>query len=141
MAAERGQPPAAGGAPPARSRLAALQDRAADAYATVTAADAELRALAGARVAAERVLRRALLAAGTEPDTEPDTEADTEADTRAGTEAGTGAALDDARRAAARLRDEFAARLTARAEAVSVLRRLTADCAAARAEASNDAGG
>ena len=137
MAAERGQPPADGGAPPARSRLAALQDRAADAYATVTAADAELRALAVARVAAERVLRRALLAAGTEPDTE----AGTEADTRPGTEAGTVAALDDARRAAARLRDEFAARLAARTEAVSALRRLTADCAAARAEASNDAGG
>ena len=117
MAAERGQPPADGDAPPACSRLAALQDRAADAYAAVTAADAELRALAGLRVAAERVLRRALLAAGTER-----------------------AALDDARRAAARLRDEFAARLAARAEAVTALRRLTADCAAARAEASDDAG-
>jgi hypothetical protein len=128
MAAERGQPPADGDAPPACSRLAALQDRAADAYAAVTAADAELRALAGRRVAAERELRRALLAAGTD------------ADTQADTQAGTGAALDDARRAAARLRDEFAARLAARAQAVTALRRLTADCAAARAEASNDAG-
>lgn len=120
MAAERGQSPADGdpqadGDPrTARSRLAALQDRAADAYAAVTAADAELRVLASRRVAAERVLRRALLAADA-------------AD-----------AVRDASRVASRARDEFAAGLAARAEAVSALRRLTADCAAARAQVTGE---
>jgi hypothetical protein len=114
----------AGDADPALSRLAALQDRAADAYAAVTAADTELRAIAARRVAAERVLRRALL----EPETGTPAAQAPPAEARL--------SLADARQAVAQLRDEFAARLAARAAAASTLRWLTAECAAARARIS-----
>jgi hypothetical protein len=117
---ERPGPGSAGGLGEARSRLSALQDSAAAAYAAVTAADTELRAIAARRVAAERVLRRALLATGT------------------GTAAGGQTSVADARRAVALLRDEFAARLAARSAAADALRRLTAQCAAARARISQD---
>jgi hypothetical protein len=112
MAAERPD-----GAAAAWSRLTALQDRAAEAYTAVTAADAELRSIAARLVAAERALRRALPAAWPRPGAD-----------------GAQPSLSDARRDVTQLRDEFARRLAARAEAVSALRRLTAECTAVRAE-------
>jgi hypothetical protein len=137
----------------ARSRLAALQDSAADALAAITAADAALRAIAVRRVAAEQQLRQAVAArqaaartAAGHARAQPRRVANLASRFRAGPDWRRGqAALDaavaaaerplaDARRALADVRDEFAAQLQARAEPVAALRRLTAECAAARAE-------
>ncbi|HEY3882271.1 MAG TPA: hypothetical protein VGM12_27080 [Trebonia sp.] len=137
----------------ARARLAALQRGAAGAYATITEADAALRTVAARRVAAERVLRHAaavrqaaVRAAAAHARAQPGLFGQLASGLRARARWRRGqAALDaavaeaerrlaDARRALAPARDEFAAHVRARGEAAAALRRLTAECAAARAE-------
>jgi hypothetical protein len=137
----------------ARVRLADLQDSAAGAYAAITAADAALRAEAGRRVAAERAVRQAAAVRAAAARA-----AQAHARTRPGplTQLASGlrarprwqrrqAVLDnavaeadrplaDARRVLSAVRDEFASQVRARGEAAAALRRLTAECAAARAE-------
>jgi len=139
----------------ARTRLAALQHSAAGAYAAIIAADAALQAAAGRRITAERALRQALAvrqaaarAAAAHDRARPGPVALLASRFRARSAWGRGqASLDaaaaaaehpvaDARQALAAVRDEFAAQLHARAEPVAELHRLTAECAAARAEIS-----
>jgi hypothetical protein len=141
------QPDAAG------ARLAILRASAAGAYDAIVAADEALRVLAGRRVAAERVLRHvatlhqvAARAADAHARARPGPVALLASRLRAGREwrerrAILAQALTDAerlladtRQALADVKQEFAARLGARAEAVAELRRLTGECAAARAE-------
>lgn len=134
-------------------RLAALQDEAAEAYAAITAADAALRAIAARRVVAERVARaaaarhhRAARAAAAHTRTRPGPLAQLASRFRAGQAwraersaldaalAATQRPLADARQTLAQVKDEFTARVRVRADAAAALRRLTAECAAARAE-------
>jgi hypothetical protein len=105
----------------ARARLAALQRGAAGAYATITEADAALRTVAARRVAAERVLRHAAAVRQA---------AVRAAAAHARAQPGLFGQLASGLRAGA----EFAAHVRARGEAAAALRRLTAECAAARAE-------
>jgi chromosome segregation ATPase len=142
-----------------RARLTALQDAAAAAYDEITAADAALRALARRRVSAERAARHAaavrqdaVRAAAAGARDRPGLLAEVASgfrarsrwrSRRAGLDAAVSAAqppLDAARRSLSEVRDEFAAQVQARAEAVTVLRRLTAQCAAARAQLAANAG-
>jgi hypothetical protein len=144
----------------ARARLPDLQRDAAEAYAAITAADDALRVLAGHRVTAERALRlaaarhqaasRAVAAharARPGPFARPATRAGAVRqwdEQRPALEA----ALADAERqlAAAQValslaKDDFAARLTARAAAAATLRRLTAECAAVLSQVAAAEGG
>jgi chromosome segregation ATPase len=137
----------------ARGRLAALQDRAADAYAAVTAADAALRAVTARRVTVEKALRQAasvrataVRAAAAHTRARPGLAVTLASGLRARSrwrseqallDAAVAAAarpLADARQALSQVREEFAAHLRARGAAAAALRRLTAECAAARAE-------
>ena len=141
------QPGAAG------ARLALLRASAAGAYEAIVAADDALGILAGRRVAAERVLRSVAMlhrvasrAAEAHALARPGPVALLATRLRAGREwrerrAILAQALTDAERlladtqqAVADVKQEFAARLRARAEAVTELRRLTDECAAARDE-------
>jgi hypothetical protein len=134
-------------------RLAGLRASAAGAYDAIVAADDALGVLAGRRVAAERVLRNVAMlhrvaasAAQAHALARPRLLALLATRLRAGREwrdrrtilaqALTDAErlLADTRQALADVKQEFAARLAARAEAVTDLRRLTAECAAARDE-------
>ena len=133
----------------ALSRLPALRRDAATVYASVTAAEDTLRALAGQRVAAERSLRAAChrhQAAAKALDeharAKPGLGASLSTRFRArqdwrATQGALGAALRDraalvstAQRAIGEIRAQFAAAVGARAEAAATLRRLTAECAA-----------
>src|ERR1700761_6240612 len=137
----------------ARVRLASLQVDAAQAYAAITAAEVALRVLAEHRVAAERIARHAAArhAAAARG-------ADTCARARRGVVAGLAGGLQaraewraelalrqaalaeaerplaEARRGLAVAREEFAAQVRAPAEAVTELRRLTAEGGAGRDE-------
>jgi hypothetical protein len=149
----------------ARTRLAAqrtlrtLQDSAADVYSAITAADAALRALAERRVAAERELRHAVArhqaasrASAAHARTRPGPLAQLTTRFRAGREwHARRAALDavlheaqrplaGARRTLSQVKGEFAAQVQARAEAVTALRNLTAECAAALEELAREEG-
>jgi hypothetical protein len=142
-----GRGTADGGASAELTRLAALRRDAAAAYATISAADAALHALAGRRVAAERVLRGALArhqaasrALAAHARAKPGRLAQLLTGFRAGREwfarqADLNAALREAsgpltaaRRTVSGVKREFAAQVHARAKAVTALRRLTADC-------------
>jgi hypothetical protein len=144
----------------ARGRLAALQQRAAHAYAAITAADAALQVIAARRMAAERALRQAVAArqaavraAAAHQRGRPGPLAALASVFRGGPDWRRGQAardaavtaaegpLADARQALALVRDEFADQLQARAEPVAALRRLTAQCAAAQAEIARYDGG
>ena len=145
----------AGSADAARALLAGLQHGAAEAYAAITAADEALRVLAGHRVTAERALRLAAARhagglAGRRPRTRGPGPARSPSWPPGSAQEGEWrqrrpaleAALADAERqlAAARqalsaAKDDFAARVAARAAVAATLRRLTAECAAARADA------
>jgi hypothetical protein len=144
---------AASAADAVRARLAARQDEAADAYTAITAADAALRPLAQRRVAAEQLLRHAAArhhaasrAAAAHARARPGPLAQLRSRLRARSawrarDAGLQAALTqtqpplaEARQALSLARDAFAAQVRERAEAVTALRRLTAECAAAREE-------
>lgn len=94
----------------ARDRLAVLRRDAAAAYAAITAADDALRRLAARRAASERSLRAVQWLHADEQ------------------------SLAAARQAVREVKDEFAATVAARAEAVAALRRLSAECAAAQAK-------
>jgi hypothetical protein len=152
MAAERCEPHVDAAEAP-RARLAALQRDAADAYTAISAAEAALGDVAARRVAAERVLRHAAAvrqaaarAAAAHARTRPGLLASLVSGLRARPrwrrrQAALDAAvteadrpLADARRALAPVGDEFAAQVRARGDAAAALRRLTAECAAARAE-------
>lgn len=134
----------------ARARLAGLQHSAAEAYSAITAADDALRVLAGHRVAAERALRLAAArhqaaagAAAAHARSRPGPLAQLATRFRAGREwrrrrPALGAALAAAerqltvaRQALSEVKDDFTARLAARAAAAASLRALTAECAAA----------
>jgi hypothetical protein len=135
----------AGGA--AVTRLAALRRDAAAAYAAISAADAALELLAGQRVAGERVLRRALAryqaasrALAAHARAKPGHLAQLLSGFRAGRgwlarQTALNAAVREAsgpltaaRRTVSGVKCEFAAQVHARAEAVTALRRLTAEC-------------
>ncbi len=137
----------------AGARLALLRASAAGAYDAIVAADDALGVLAGRRVAAERVLRNVAMlhrvasrAAGAHELARPGPVALLATRLRAGSEwrerrAILAQALTDAERlladtqqAVADVKREFAARLRARAAAVTELRRLTSECAAAHDE-------
>jgi chromosome segregation ATPase len=142
-----------------QARLTALQDCAAAAYDEITAADAALQALARRRVTAERAARHAAAVrsgaaravAACEQD-RPRLLAELASGLRARSrwrsrqtelDAALNAAqppLAAARRALSEVRDEFADQVQARAEAVTALRRLTAQCAAARAQLAANTG-
>jgi hypothetical protein len=135
----------------ALSRLPALRRDAATVYASVTAAEDTLRALAGQRVAAERSLRAAChrhQAAAKALDEHArakpglgallSTRFRARQDWRA-TQGALDAALRDraapvstAQRAIGEIRAQFSAAVCARAEAAATLRRLTAECAVAQ---------
>jgi hypothetical protein len=152
---------AAGPADAARAVLAGLQQSAADAYAAITAADDALRVLAGRRVTAERALRRAAArhaaaarAAAAHARARPGPFAQLATGLRARREwrqqrpvleAALGAAerqLTMARQVLSAAKADFTAGVSARAEVAATLRRLTAECAAARAQiAAADGGG
>ena len=135
------------------ARLAMLQASAAGAYDAIVAADEALGILAGRRVAAERVLRDVAMlhqvaarAAEAHARARPGPVTLLASRLRAGrewrerhailAEALTDAErlLADTRQALADVKREFAAGLLARGEAVTELRRLTEECAAARDE-------
>jgi hypothetical protein len=147
------QPAAAG------ARLTVLRASAAGAYDAIVAAEEAQGILAGRRVAAERVLRHVAMlhriaarAAAAHARARPGPVALLATRLRAGREwrerraileqALTDAEqlLADTQRALAEVKAEFAARLAARAEAVTELRRLTDACAAARDELAPAAG-
>ena len=147
-APEPHRPPDAAGA-----RLAELRASAAAAYASITAADAALRTLAGHRVAAERVLRSAAMlhgvasrAAAAHDRARPGPVVLVTSRFLAGREwrerrsilltalAEAERLLADTERALAAVKEKFAAQVHARADAATALRRLTAECAAARDE-------
>jgi hypothetical protein len=134
---------------PARARLAGLQHGAAEAYEAITVADEALRAAARHRVAAERALRLAAArhaaaarAVAVHARARPGPFAQLATWFRAGREwrqrqPALTAALAAAERqlavaqpALSVAKDDFAARLAARAAAAAALRRLTAECAA-----------
>jgi hypothetical protein len=152
MTAERCEPQVDAAAA-LRARLAALQRDAADAYTAISAAEAALGDVAARRVAAERVMRHAAAvrqaaarAAAAHARTRPGLLDQLVSGLRARprwrrrqsaldaavTEAD--GPLAGARRALAPVRAEFAAQVQARGAAAGLLRRLTAECAAARAE-------
>jgi hypothetical protein len=135
----------------ALSRLPGLRRDAATAYASITAAEDALRALAGRRVASERSLRAATQryqAAANALDRHARAKPGLRASlsTRLGArqewrarQGALDAALRDraslvstAQRASAQVQAQFAAAVHARAEAAATLRRLTAECAAAQ---------
>jgi hypothetical protein len=143
----------------ARARLALLRDRAAAAYAAITAADAVLCGIAEHRVAAEGILRHAATAhqaasraVTSHQRARPGPLAQAATWFRAGREwrerqaalaAAVAAAelpLAAARRTLSQVKAEFAVQLNARAEAVAELRRLTAECAAVREATAGDQG-
>lgn len=149
-----------GGPDAARARLAGLQRDAAEAYAAITAADEALRALARHRVTAERALRLAAArhqaasraaAAHARGRPGPFARLATRFRTdrqwrqqRPELQSALAAAerqLSVARQALSDAKEDFAARLAARATAAATLRSLTADCAAARAEIAGADGG
>ena len=140
-----------------RTRLAVLQEAAAEAYAAITAADDNLRDLAACRVAAEGIARDAVArhhaasrAVTAHQRARPGPLAQLVTWFRAGREwrerqAAVTAAVADAelplaatRRALTQVKAEFATQVQARAEAVTELRRLTAECAATREEIGED---
>jgi len=140
-----------GGVDAARTQLADLQHSAAEAYAAITAADEALRVLAGHRVTAERALRlaagrhqAAARAAVAHARSRPGPLTQLTTRFRAGRDwrrqrlaldvalAAAERQLAAARRALSEVKDEFTARLAARTAAAATLRRLTAECAAAR---------
>jgi hypothetical protein len=142
-----------GRADAARDRLAGLQHSAAEAYAAITAADDALRVAARQRVTAERALRLAAArhqaaarAAAAHARAKPGPFAQLASRFRAGREwrqarPAVEAAIADAeqlavtaRRALSDAKGDFTARLAVRAAAAATLRRLTAECAAARAQ-------
>jgi hypothetical protein len=135
----------------ALSRLPGLRRDAATAYASITAAEDALRALAGRRVASERSLRAATQryqAAANALDGHARAKPGLRASlsTRLGArqewrarQGALDAALRDraslvstAQRASAQVQAQFAAAVHARSEAAATLRRLTAECAAAQ---------
>jgi chromosome segregation ATPase len=137
----------------ARAALAGLQHSAAEAYTAITAADDALRALAGHRVTAERALRLAAArqqaaarAAAAHARSRPGPLAQLATRFRAGREwrrrrpaleAALTAAerqLATARQALSQAKADFTAQLGVRTAAAATLRRLTAECAAARAQ-------
>jgi hypothetical protein len=143
----------------ARTRLALLRLSAAEAYAAITGADADLRALAVCRVAAEGILRHAVArhhaasrAVTAHQRARPGPLLQLVTWFRAGREwrvrqaALVAAAADaelplaDARRGLSQVKAEFATQVHVRAEAVTELRRLTAECAATREEIGEDLG-
>jgi hypothetical protein len=155
--AEHARPPGRaqdqGPADAARALLAGLQRSAAEAYAAITAADDALRVLAGHRVTAERALRLAAArrqaaarAAAAHARARPGPLAQLSTRFRAGREwrrqrpaiesalAAAERRLTAARQALSAAKHDFTARLAARADAAATLRRLTAECAAARAQ-------
>jgi hypothetical protein len=140
-------------------QLAALRDSAGDAYAAITAAEAELAVIAAERVSAERALRLAAAgrvaaarAAAAHQRARPGVPARLARWLRAPRAAGglprwrrqqaalaaAVTAADQpvaaARQALAEVREGFAAQVRARGEAATTLRRLTAQCAAVQAE-------
>jgi hypothetical protein len=140
-----------------RTRLALLQDAAAEAYAAITTADDNLRDLAACRVAAEGILRVAVArqhaasrAVTAHQRARPGQLAQLVTWFRARREwrerqAAVTAAAADAelpltatRRMLTQVKAEFATQVQARAEAVTELRRLTAECAATREEIGED---
>lgn len=142
----------------ARARLARLRHDAAEAYAAITDADADLYAIAERRVAAEAAVRQAAArhqaaarAADARRRARPGLVTQLATRLRAGREwreqqGPLAAAVADAEgplaaalQALSQTKDEFAARLDARAESVAELRRLTAECAAAWDEIDRDA--
>jgi hypothetical protein len=135
----------------ARARLSDLRRDAAAAYAAITAAEDTLRSLAGQRVAAERSLRAAwhrYQAAVRALEAHARAKSGLRAwrpawlgggRERRARQGELGAVLGDceatvstAQRAVAEARAGFAAAVRARAEQAAVLRRLTAECAAAQ---------
>jgi hypothetical protein len=143
----------AGSADAARALLAGLQHDAAEAYAAIAAADEALRVAARHRVDSERALRFAAgrHAAASRAVTahargRPGPFAQLATGFRAGREwrqrepaldaalAGAERQLAVARQALSAAKDDFTARVASRAAAAATLRRLTAECAAARAE-------
>lgn len=143
----------AGSTDAARARLAGLQHGAAEAYAAIAAADEALRVAAGHRVDGERALRfaagrhaAASRAVAAHTRARPGPLAQLATGFRAGREwrqrqpvlaAALAAAerqLAVARQALSAAKDGFTARVADRAAAAATLRRLTAECAAARAE-------
>jgi hypothetical protein len=144
---------AAGRADAARALLAGLQQGAAEAYAAIAAADAALRVAARHRVDSERALRfaagrhaAASRAVTAHARSRPGPFAQLATGFRAGREwrqrqpaleaalAGAERQLSGARQALSAAKDDFTARVAGRAAAAATLRRLTAECAAARAE-------
>ena len=143
----------AGSADAARALLAGLQRGAAEAYVAITAADDALRVAARHRVTAERGLRLAAArhaaaarAVGAHARARPGPFTQLASSFRAGRQwsqrqPGLEAALTAAERQLAMARqalsaakDDFTARVARRAAAAATLRRLTAECAAARAQ-------
>jgi hypothetical protein len=143
----------AGRADTAGALLAGLQHSAAEAYAAITLADDALRVFAGRRVTAERALRfaaarhaAAARAAAAHARARPGPFAQLVSRFRArrewgeqrpGLEAALSAAepqLTAARQELSAAKSDFTDRLAARAAAAATLRRLTAECAAVRAE-------
>jgi len=136
-----------GAASAALSQLAALRRDAAAAFAAISDADAALNALAGQRVEGERILRHALArhqvasrALAAHERAKPGRlvhllsgfragrewlarQADLNSDVREAT-----GPLTAARRTVSGVKREFAAQVHTRAEAVTALRRLTAEC-------------
>lgn len=143
----------AGSADAARALLADLQHGAAEAYAAIAAADEALRVAARHRVDGERALRfaagrhaAALRAVAAHAQARPGPFAQLVTWFRAGREwrqrqpaleAALAAAerqLAVARQALSAAKGDFSARVASRAAAAATLRRLTAECAAARAQ-------
>ena len=137
----------------ALTRLADLRRDANAAYAAISAADVALESLAGQRVAGERVLRGALAryqaasrALAAHARAKPGHVAQLRSGFRAGREwlarqTDLTAAVREAceplaaaRRTVSGVKSEFAAQVRARAEAVTALRRLTAECVTVLAE-------
>ena len=137
----------------ARAQLATLQRSAAEAYTAITVADDGLRVLATHRVTAERALRLAAArhqaaarAVAAHARTRPGPFAQLATRFRARGEwrreqpaleaalADTQRQLAAARQALAAAKQDFTAGISARAEVAATLRRLTAECAAVRAQ-------
>jgi hypothetical protein len=137
----------------ARARLAGLQHAAAEAYAAIAAADEALRVAARHRVTSERALRLAAgrhaaasRAVAVHERARPGPFAQLATWFRAGREwrqrqpaleaglAGAEGQLAVARQALSAAKDDFTARVAGRAAVAATLRRLTAECEAARAQ-------
>jgi hypothetical protein len=143
----------AGSADAARTLLAGLQHGAAEAYAAIAAADEALRVAARHRVTSERALRLAAgrhaaasRAVAAHARARPGPFAQLATWFRAGREwrqrqpaleaalAGAERQLAVARQALSAAKDDFTARVAGRAAVAATLRRLTAECEAARAQ-------